>query len=176
MEIVGGHRRDRGDVEEIIQFRRLRAKQQAYLELVFRQPLQLLTQFRGLADDIEGQFDPEVTVEYVVETVLNPMSRKTLAVAAEELRGLREGMSPLVSKNQMAYVDAQMKAALTRISSVLRDALDDSLKTLCSYYKVELEAKNRKRTLDSGTAIPSTSIQPSLNAQVNPSKDDDLVH
>lgn len=137
---------------------------------------QLLTQFRGLADDIEGQFDPEVTVEYVVETVLNPMSRKTLAVAAEELRGLREGMIPLVSKNQMAYVDAQMKAALTRISSVLRDALDDSLKTLCSYYKVELEAKNRKRTLDSGTAIPSTSIQPSLNAQANPSKDEDLVH
>lgn len=116
----------------------------------------LLTQFRGLADDIEGQFDPEVTVEYVVETVLNPLSRQTLAVAAEELRSLRETVSPLVAKNQTAYIDAQMKATLTRIASVLRDSLDSSLKALCEYYKVELEAKARKRALEQGTAITST--------------------
>lgn len=138
----------------------------------------LLTQFRGLADDIEGQFDPEVTVEYVVETVLNPMSRKTLAVAAEELRSLREAMGPLVSKNQMAFVDAQMKATLTRVSAVLRDSLDESLKTLCSYYKVELEAKARKRALDSGVMVPVTSSPALFNAPAKSSTDDDdgVVH
>jgi AcrR family transcriptional regulator len=135
---------------------------------------QLLTQFRGLADDIEGQFDPEVTVEYVVETVLNPLSRKTLAVAAEELRSLREAMTPLVSKNQMAYVDAQMKATLTRISAVLRDSLDESLKTLCSYYKVELEAKARKRALDSG--VTSTPALFNAPAKSSTDDDDDVVH
>jgi hypothetical protein len=136
---------------------------------------QLLTQFRGLAEDIEGQFDPEVTVEYVVEAVLNPMSRKTLAVAAEELRSLREAIGPLVSKNQMAFVDAQMKATLTRISAVLRDALDESLKTLCSYYKVELEAKARKRALDSGaTSAPALFNTPTSSSS---SEDDDkTVH
>ncbi len=141
---------------------------------------QLLTQFRGLADDIEGQFDPEVTVEYVVETVLNPMSRKTLAVAAEELRSLRETMGPLVSKNQMAFVDAQMKATLTRVSAVLRDALDESLKTLCSYYKVELEAKARKRALESGTTVSASGSTPALfnhQAKSLPTEDDeDVVH
>jgi hypothetical protein len=116
----------------------------------------LLNTFMTLASEIEGQQDPEQAVSFVVETALSPISRKTLAIVTEELRALRDSVTQLVPKNQATYVDSQMKAALTRVSSSLRDATDEGLKAICSYYKVELEAKDRKRALESAAPIQNT--------------------
>lgn len=117
---------------------------------------QLLSTFMSLAHEIEGQQDPEQAVSFVVETALAPVSRKVLAIVTEELRSLRESVNQLVPKNQASYVDAQMKATLTRVSTALRDATDDGLKAVCSFYKVELEAKERKRALESAAPIQNT--------------------
>lgn len=116
----------------------------------------LLNSFMSLADAIEGQQDPEQAVSFVVETALAPISRKTLAIVTEEIRNLRDSVNQLVPKNQASYVDSQMKAALTRVSTALRDATDEGLKALCSYYKVELEAKERKRALEGAAPIQNT--------------------
>ena len=59
----------------------------------------------------------------------------------------------IISPNHQTYIDSQMKAGLTRISTALRESLDESLKALCSYYKVELEAKARKRALEAGVTL-----------------------
>lgn len=116
----------------------------------------MLNTFMSLANEIEGQQDPEQAVSFVVETALAPMSRKSLSVVTEELRNLRDALTQLVPKNQSSYVDSQLKSALTRVSSALRDATDDGLKAVCSYYKVELEAKERKRALEGAAPIQNT--------------------
>lgn len=132
----------------------------------------LITQWRGLADDIEGQVDPEVTVEFLVANVLNALSRKMLASSAEEQRTLRESLDPLLDRNHRAFVDAQLKSGFARTSAAIRDGLDDGLKALCEYYKVELEAKARMRALESGTDSP----QPLFKAGGQSSEDDSVVH
>ncbi len=109
-----------------------------------------------LASEIEGQQDPEQAVSFVVETALAPISRKVLSIVTEEVRNLRDSVTQLVPKNQASYVDSQMKASLTRVSTALRDATDEGLKAICSYYKVELEAKDRKRALESAAPIQNT--------------------
>lgn len=109
---------------------------------------QLLTQWRGLAEDIEGQQDPSQTVDFLVEVVLGPMNRVILAETAKELREVREAVKGLVPKNNQPYVISQVNAALSRISAALRDATDDGLKNICGYYKVELEAQQRKRAME----------------------------
>lgn len=116
----------------------------------------LLNTFMQLAGEIEGQQDPEQAVAFVVETALGPISRKTLAIVTEELRTLRDSVNQIVPKNQTSYIDAQVKAALTRVSTSLRDATDEGLKAVCSYYKVELEAKERKRALEGAAPIQNT--------------------
>lgn len=116
----------------------------------------LLNTFISLANEIEGQQDPEQAVSFVVETALAPISRKTLAIVTEELRSLRDALNQIVPKNQVPYVDSQMKATLTRVSTSLRDATDEGLKAVCSYYKVELEAKERKRALEGAAPIQNT--------------------
>jgi hypothetical protein len=113
----------------------------------------LLNAFMSLANEIEGQQDPEQTVSFVAETVLAPMSRKTLASLTEELRNLRDSIKELVPKTQAAFIDAQINASLTRAAGALRDVTDEGLKAVCSYYKVELEAKERKRTLENAAPI-----------------------
>jgi len=133
---------------------------------------QLLTQWRALAEDIEGQTDPEVTVEFIVDKVLNSLSRQMLAAAAEELRSLRTQLDPLVDRNHKAFIDSQLKSSLSRISAVLRDSLNESLKSLCEYYKVELEAKARMRALDQGV----DSTEPSLMSGSKSSEADAIVH
>ena len=109
----------------------------------------ILTQFRGLAEDIEGQTDPELTVEFIVETVLGPMNRHVLSSATRAMYDLRESLNNLLPKTQQPFVDTQIKAALSQVASSIRDSTDDGLKALCGYYKVELEAKSRARALDS---------------------------
>lgn len=116
----------------------------------------LLNAFMQLAGEIEGQQDPEQAVSFVVETALAPISRKVLAIVTEELRNVRDSVNQLVPKNQASYVDSQVKAALTRVSTSLRDATDEGLKAVCSYYKVELEAKDRKRALENAAPIQNT--------------------
>ena len=133
---------------------------------------QLMTQWRGLAEDIEGQTDPDVTVEFVAKSVLSPMSRQVLASMTEELRTLRDQLSPMISPNHRGFVDAQLKATLKRVSSSLSHGLDEGLKALCEYYKVELEAKQRLRTLENGVETPT----PLFGAAVQSSEDDTLVH
>jgi hypothetical protein len=126
---------------------------------------QLLTQFRGLADDIEGQTDPEVTVEYIVESVLSPLTRRTLSSMAEELRNLRENAGISLSQKQLTHLDSYVKTLLSSLSSALRDGLDESLKLLCDYYKVELEVKARRRALESAVAtLAEPDYAPSLTA------------
>lgn len=116
----------------------------------------LLNAFMALASEIEGQQDPEQAVSFIVETAMAPMSRRTLAIVTEEIRNLRDAITQLVPKNQASYVDSQMKASLTRVSTALRDATDEGLKAICSYYKVELEAKDRKRALEGAAPIQNT--------------------
>lgn len=111
----------------------------------------LLSSFRSMAEDIEGQVDPEVTVEYITESVLGPINRRILAAMAEELRSLRETLFNLVANNHKPYIDSQVKSVLSRMSTALRESTDESLKSLCTYYKVELEAQQRKRALDSSS-------------------------
>ena len=108
----------------------------------------ILTQWRGLAEDIEGQTDPSVTVEYIVETVLGPLNRQVLSALSEELRDLRDSVQTMLPPNHRSVFDARVKAALSRVSTSLRDSTDNGLKALCSYYKVELEAQSRKRALE----------------------------
>lgn len=117
----------------------------------------LMNVWRALASDIEGQQDPEQAVVFVAETVMGPLSKRTLAVVTEELRALRDGIGPSLAKGQSTYVDAQLKSALTRVSNALRDSLDESLKSVCGYYKVELEAKERRRTIESAAPIQNSS-------------------
>lgn len=112
---------------------------------------QLMTQWRGLAEDIEGQTDPSLTVEFMVETVLAPMNRQLLSSMARELRDLRESLQGLLPRNQHPFIDSQVKSVMSRMASALRDSTDDSLKTICSFYKVELEAQQRVRAMDSTT-------------------------
>lgn len=116
----------------------------------------LVNTFRALASDIEGQNDPEQAVAFIAETLLAPLSRKTLALVAEELRSLRESITPTLPKGQASYLDSQLKGAISRVSTSLRDSMDEGLKAVCSYYKVELEAKDRKRTLDSTAPVTSS--------------------
>jgi len=116
----------------------------------------LLTSFRAMASDIEGQQDPEQTVTFIAETVMGPMSKKTIAVVTEELRSLRESISSLLPKSQQTYVDSQLKGALARMSNALRDTMDESIRAVCGYYKVELDAKDRKRALDNASPVQSS--------------------
>jgi hypothetical protein len=109
----------------------------------------LLTQWRGLAEDIEGQTDPAVTVEFITQSVLAPINRQVLAAVAEELREVRTSVTSMVPRNQQSFVDAQIKSAMSRVSVALRESTDDGLKALCEYYKVELEAQSRKNALAS---------------------------
>jgi hypothetical protein len=90
----------------------------------------LLNTFMTLASEIEGQQDPEQAVSFVVETALAPISRKVLSIVTEEVRNLRDSVTQLVPKNQASYVDSQMKASLTRVSTALRDATDEGLKAI----------------------------------------------
>ena len=129
----------------------------------------LMNVFRALATDIEGQQDPEATVEFVVETVLGPMSRRTLASVSEELRSLREQVAGLVQKNHAVYIDTQIKATLQRVSSSLSEVMDEGLKNLCSYYHVELEAKARKRAIEAGSLTEAAGKVPAAD-------DDDAIH
>jgi hypothetical protein len=115
----------------------------------------LMGVFMTLAKDIEGQEDPEATVTFIVETVLNPMGRKTLAALSEESRNFRETMKGLVSPSQQVYVSNQADLLVKNVAAHLRDMLDDSLKRLTTYYKVELEARARKRMMESGSSLPS---------------------
>ena len=115
----------------------------------------LLNAFMALSSQIEGKQDPEMAVEFVIETVISPMSRKTLGALTEELRGLRDILATILPKTQVAYIDSQLKASLSRMSSQLRDSMDDGLRNLCTFYKVELEAKSRKRALEGGTTPES---------------------
>lgn len=131
----------------------------------------LLNTFRALAEDIEGQTDPEVTVEFITSTVLGPMNRHVLSSIAEELRNLRETLFGLLADNHRPYVDSQIKSVLSRVSSSIRESTDDGLKALCGYYKVELEAQQRKRTLESSSVDSKSSVD-----EENQSMAEDLVH
>ena len=115
---------------------------------------QLINAFMSMADNIEGSVDPEATVEFIVEAVMSPITRRALGALAEELRSLRESLLPLVAKNQTTFLDTQVKSTMGRVASQLRDATDESLKALCDYYKVELETKRRKRALDHVSTKP----------------------
>jgi hypothetical protein len=128
---------------------------------------------RALASDIEGQQDPEVAVEFVVETILGPMARKSLSALSEELRSLREQVRGVVSKNHATFIEAQVDATLRRVSASLRDSLDDGLKNLCGYYHVELEARSRKRALDT-TEAPVESASTALGLMGSKSSEDDV--
>jgi hypothetical protein len=132
---------------------------------------QLLTQFRELSKEIEGQTDPNVTVEFIVEQVLNALVRQTLASATEEIRALREQLKPMMSPNNHSFVDAQLKATLKRISTALGTGVDDGLKSLCEYYKVDLEAKARVRSLEVSTTSDSLFGPTDLTTD-----DDSVVH
>lgn len=128
----------------------------------------LMNTMRSLAGDIEGQQDPEMAVEFVVETVMGPMARKALSAMTEELRSLREQIRSVVSKNHSTFVEAQVDATLRRVSSSLRDSLDEGLKNLCGYYHVELEARSRKRALDpteETTASPTVGLLGSKSSE-----------
>jgi len=132
----------------------------------------ILTQWRGLAEDIEGQTDPAVTVEFMVETVLGPMNRQILASLTEELKELRGSLDALLPRNHKPYVDSQVKSVLSRVSTALRDSTDEGLKALCSYYKVELEAQSRKNALESTT--PTTT--PLFGGAMQSEEEDEAVH
>lgn len=116
----------------------------------------MLNTFMSLASEIEGQQDPEQAVTFIAETVMAPMSRKTLSLVAEELRSLRDSLGPILPKGQTSYVDSQLKGAVARVSNALRDSLDEGLKSVCGYYKVELEAKERKRAIDTAAPVQSS--------------------
>lgn len=132
----------------------------------------IMTQWRGLAEDIEGQTDPAVTVEFMVETVLGPMNRHILVSLTEELKELRTSLDNLLPRNHKPFVDSQVKAVLSRVSSALRESTDDGLKALCEYYKVELEAQSRKRALESTTPTTTPLFGPASQS----SEDDKVVH
>jgi len=114
----------------------------------------LLDREEALAKAIEGQQDPVTTVEYMVETVINPLTRQTLAAVTQELRVVRDMMTSLVSANQTSHVRAQVDAALHRIAGRLKTSAAESLTNTCSYYKVELDAKARRRAIDSAAERP----------------------
>jgi len=132
----------------------------------------ILTQWRGLAEDIEGQQDPAVTVEFMVETVLGPLNRKVLVSMTEELKELRSSLEAFLPQNHRPYVDSQIKAVLSRVASTLRESTDESLKAMCDYYKVELEAQSRKRALDSTTPTSA----PLFGSAGQSSEDDPAIH
>ncbi len=126
----------------------------------------LVNTFMAMATAIEGQQDPEVAVEFVVETVLGPLARKILGSVTEELRTMRDQVSGLVPRNHAAQIDSQTKASLARVSSALSDMMDEGLKNLCGFYKVEFEAKARKRALGHASA--------ELGAESKSSEDDPI--
>lgn len=134
----------------------------------------LMNTFRALAGDIEGQQDPEVTVDYIIQNVMNPVSRRSLAALAEELRNLRTSLLEIVPRNHSTYIRTQIDGAVKRISSALAMSLDEGLKNLTSYYKIELEAQTRKRALESGVSLAEDEEAP-LAAQSKSSEDEDVV-
>jgi hypothetical protein len=70
-----------------------------------------------------------------------------------------------LSQKQLTHLDSYVKTLLSSLSSALRDGLDESLKLLCDYYKVELEVKARRRALESAVAtLAEPDYAPSLTA------------
>lgn len=133
---------------------------------------QLLVQWRGLAEDIEGQTDPDVTVEFVVQNVLNPLIRQTLASATEEIKTVRDQLSPMMSANHRGFIDAQLKAALKRITASLENGVNEGVQSLCEYWKVEFESKARLRSLETGKDTTEPLFGPASQSSGN----DDVVH
>ena len=113
----------------------------------------LLSSWRQLASDIEGQTDPEVTVEYVVEAVLTPINRAVLVAAASTLQDLRNGLIEVLPKGQQSLVKSQINSAMLGISNELKASTEEAIDSLCTYYKVELEAKQKKRSIEASIDI-----------------------
>lgn len=111
----------------------------------------LLQTFMKLADSVEEQQDPDSIVTFVAETVISPMIRQTLGAMTEELKKLRTSLEGMVSKNQQRYIDSQIKAVLSRTSSKLGDQMQESLGSLCEYFKVEFEVQEQRRMIEAST-------------------------
>ena len=108
----------------------------------------LLGSWRQLASDIEGQTDPEVTVEYIVEAVLNPINRAVLQAAAGTLQDLRNSLMDVLPRGQQPLVKSQIDSAMQNMGNELKSSTEEAIDSLCTYYRVELEAKQKKRAIE----------------------------
>jgi hypothetical protein len=113
----------------------------------------MLGTFMELAQEIEGQQDPESAVRYTLETVLGPMIRQVLGSVAGEIRELRDLALMNSPPNQRPFVESQFRSSFEKVSQALEAQVEESLKTMCRYYKVELDAKDVRLALSGNTEL-----------------------
>lgn len=114
----------------------------------------LVKTFLELANSVEGQQDPEVTVAFIVENGLTPLTQGALLKTAEELNSLRNSLRESLPKNQHSLIDSTIKSSLRRLGSSLKEVLHKALSDITKFYKVELDAKDIRLSLTSGIEDP----------------------
>lgn len=117
----------------------------------------IMTSWRQLAKDVEGQVDPEVTVEFLVENVIASINREVLSSLAGGIRDMRNALVEGLPAGQKQFVKSQADLLLDRIAQDLRAGTEEAMNTLCEYYRVDIETKQKKRSLEQAvpTEIPN---------------------
>ncbi len=113
----------------------------------------LVTSWRQLAKDVEGQVDPEVTVEFMVENVVAAITRGVLSSVAEGLKELRGSLYEGLPAGQRTFIKSQMDMMMSQVAQDLKGSTEDAMQSLCEYYRVDMETKQKKRAIES--AVPS---------------------
>jgi hypothetical protein len=114
------------------------------------QALSMITEsFIKLLKHTEGKQDPEANVAFVAEAILAPLVRKVMGAFTTEIKRYRDTVAMLNLQHDQVLT-SHANNAVSKMALALRESTDESLKSICDYYKVELEAKQRLRTMQLG--------------------------
>ena len=114
----------------------------------------LMNTLLSVLSKLEGEQSPEQAIEFIVDQALGHIIRACLADFAKETRDNLALVTPHIPPATRKAVRDQMEASLKRVSITLANASDEAVANLCKFYKVELDAADKKQTLSAITAVP----------------------
>lgn len=124
--------------------------------------LQFVDAFTRLSKEVEGQVDPEVTVQFMISNVIAPFSRDSILTVADEIRELRATLAKTLPASTMSLVDSQFKGMLAKLGNKISEKQKLAMEAVGSYYKVELSAAEIKRSLSDSISKPVADARTTL--------------